>query len=154
MNERGVLSPAEAVQRWNERRTPTERAGGASAVEASRQAESSRAAREREARRREDEADRHKRAVVAILARAEADGATDEAGVREAGEKLEAFVVDVEGAVEAWHARREGGGDSPSPSQTVDNLSTGEGGGTPLVGSCGPDPGRMPRTAGSRGTRD
>ena len=27
-NERGVLSPAEAVKRWNERRTPTERAGG------------------------------------------------------------------------------------------------------------------------------
>ena len=153
-NERGVLSPAEAVKRWNERRTPTERAGGASAVEAARQAESSRAAREREARRREDEADRHKRAVFAILARAEADGATDEAGVREAGEKLEAFVVDVEAAVEAWHIRHSAGGDSPSPSQTVDNLSTGEGSGTPRVGSCGPGLESRPQTTGSRGARD
>ena len=152
-NERGVLSPAEAVKRWNERRTPTERAGGASAVEAARQAESSRAAREREARRREDEADRHKRAVFAILARAEADGATDEAGVREAGEKLEAFVVDVEAAVEAWHIRHSAGGDSPSPLRPVDKLST-AGGGTPRVGSCGPGPERCPQTTGSRGARD
>jgi len=106
-NERGVLSPAEAVKRWNERRTPTERAGGASAVSVARAGESSRAAREREARRREEEEDRHKRAVFAILSRAEADGATDEAGVRAAGAKLEAFVIDVEAAVEAWHARRE-----------------------------------------------
>ncbi len=153
-NERGVLSPAEAVKRWNERRTPTERAGGASAVEAARQAESSRAAREREARRRAEEEDRHKRAVFAILARAEADGVTDEAGVRAVGVMLNAFCGDVEAAVEAWHIRHSAGGDSPSPSQTVDNLSTGEGSGTPRVGSCGPGLESRPQTTGSRGARD
>ena len=141
-NERGVLSPAEAVKRWNERRTPTERAGGASAVEAARQAESSRAAREREAR------------SFAILARAEADGVTDEAGVRAVGVMLNAFCGDVEAAVEAWHIRHSAGGDSPSPSQTVDNLSTGEGSGTPRVGSCGPGLESRPQTTGSRGARD
>ena len=131
VNERGVLSPAEAVQRWNERRTPTERAGGASAVEAQRQAQTGAAARAQRAQEEERERQRKADSVARMLAIAEERGVRSVREIDAIGEELDAFCGDVWAAKSAWLEAHPGGGDTLSPRIAVDNLSTGDGGGTP-----------------------
>ena len=131
VNERGILSPAEAVAKWNERRTPTERAGGASAVEAQRQAQTGAAARAQRAQEEERERQRKADSVARMLAIAEERGVRSVREIDAIGEELNAFCGDVLAAKSAWLEAHPGGGDTLSPRIAVDNLSTVEGGGTP-----------------------
>lgn len=108
-NERGILSPADAVARWNERRTPTERAGGASAVSAARQAQAGAAARAQRAQEEARERERKAESVERIIERAKSLSCALDVDctadlVKRAGEALNAFFGDIQEAVRVFEA--------------------------------------------------
>lgn len=96
-NERGLVEPAEAVRLWLAHRTPTEAAGGASAVQLARDRAASREARARIGEQRAAEERRHRDAVARLL-----DGATSAADIQARGYEPGYLVRDVEDAVAAY----------------------------------------------------
>lgn len=146
VNERGILSPADAVARWNARRTPTERAGGAAAVSEARTKEDRASYWRNQAAERERERVRRSEAVGALLALADERGVDSEDGIRAIGVEVDALFGDTEAAVAAWRER--------GTAVPVNKLSTEAEGDSPLGGSFPRADGHARHATGSRGRTD